>query len=63
VAAPLAKLTALARKQYLNPLARLEYEDREMEVYTKLTKQSQKTVQKKLKAKNQLADFRDEDFD
>lgn len=54
-----AKMAALARKQYLNPLARLDYEDREMEVYTKLTKQSQQTMLKKMKARNQLAEFQD----
>lgn len=59
----MARLTALSRKQYLNPLARLDYEDKEMEVFTKITKQSQKTVQKKLKARNQLADFHDDEFD
>lgn len=55
-----AKMAALARKQYLNPLARLDYEDREMEVFTKLTKQSQQTMIKKMKARNQLAEFQDE---
>lgn len=59
----LAKLAALHRKQYLNPLARLDYEDREMEVYTKISKQTQATVQKKLKARNQLADFNENEFD
>jgi len=54
-----AKMAALARKQYLNPLARLDYEEREMEVYTKLTKQSQQTMLKKMKARNQLAEFQD----
>lgn len=59
----MAKLAALHRRQYLNPLARLDYEDREMEVYTKISKQTQATVQKKLKARNQLADFNENEFD
>lgn len=33
-----------------------------MEVYTKITKQSQQTMLKKMKARNQLAEFQD-DFD
>lgn len=49
--------------KYLNPLARLDYEDKELEVYTKISKQTQEQASKKIRARNQLAHFEEDPID
>ena len=55
------KKKALMMKRYINPLARLDYEDKMEEVYTKYTRMSKASVLKKIKAKNRIAEFEDEE--
>jgi virulence-associated protein VapD len=54
---------ALQRYKYINQLARMEFEDKQEEVYSRYTRVSRQTVIKKIKARNQIADFEDEDED
>lgn len=49
------KMKLLGRVKYINQLARLEYEDKLTELHSKYTTQTKKSVQNKLKAKNQIA--------
>jgi hypothetical protein len=52
---------ALQKYKYINQLARMEFEDKEEEVYSRYTRVSKQTVLKKMKARNQIAEFEDED--
>lgn len=54
---------ALQKYKYINQLARMEYEDKEDEVYSRYTRLSKQTVLKKIKARNQIAEFEEEDED
>lgn len=58
---PVQKKQLLKKYKYLNQLARMEYEDKEEEVYSRYTRQSKATVLKKIKARNQIAEFEEED--
>ena len=55
------KRMTLQMYRYINPLARLDYEDKMEQVHTKYTKLSKQSVMKKIKAKNRIAEFEDED--
>ena len=55
------KVKALGSVRYINQLAQLDYEDKLTELHTKYTKASKDTMMKKIKAKNQIAEFIDEE--
>jgi len=55
------KRKTLMMIRYINPLARLDYEDKMEEVHTKYTKMTKQSVVNKIKAKNRIAEFEDED--
>lgn len=52
-------MKALGRVRYINPLARLDYEQKLTELHTKYSSKTKQSVQKKMKAKNQIAEFID----
>lgn len=54
------KMKALGRTKYINQLAQLDYEDKLTELHSKYSKASKDTMMKKIKAKNQIAEFIDE---
>ena len=54
------KRKALGQKKYINQLAQMDYEDKFIEVHTKFTKASKLSAIKKIKAKNQIAEFIEE---
>ena len=49
------KRRTMKKYRYINPLARLDYEDKMTEIYTKYTQKSKQSVMKKIKAKNRIA--------
>lgn len=55
------KKRTLHRVKYINQLARLDYEEKMGEVYTKYSKLSKASAMKKIMAKNQIAEFEEEE--
>lgn len=54
-------MKALGRVRYKNQLAQLEYEEKLTELHTKYSSKTKQSIQKKLRARNQIADFIDEE--
>lgn len=48
---------------YMNPIARLEYEEKLTQMHTRKTAKSQKVIDMKLRSKNPIAEFIDEEED